>query len=193
MEWFYMNVKKISCSVVWAFMLLSLVVRFVPSAAAAELHTLEFAAPPAVDQRLYLGINADTFKLADVQADIIIVEFFSLYCAMCAKEAPAVAELFSLAKKQSTPQLRIVLLGIGAGNTADEVARFQKQHTVLFPLVPDQKVIAMRSMKMAITPGFIAFKKQPDGSLVSLHTRVGVLGPPQRFLDSALQAAAALP
>jgi len=174
-------------------MLLSFVVRFVPSVGAAELHALELASPPAGDQRLYLGINADTFKLADVQADIIIVEFFSLYCVMCAKEAPAVAELFSLAKKQSTPELRIVLLGIGAGNTADEVARFQKQHAVLFPLVPDQKVIAMRFMKMAITPGFIAFKKQPDGSLVSLHTRLGVLGPPQRFLDSALQAAAALP
>ena len=181
-----MSMKKVICSVVWAFVLLGTFVGYLPSAGAAELHTIDFASPPAIDQRLYLGLNADTFKLADVQADIIIVEFFSLYCAMCAKEAPAVAELFSLVKKQSTPQLRIVLLGIGAGNTADEVARFQKQHTVLFPLVPDQKVIAMRSMKMAITPGFIAFKKQPDGSLVSLHTRVGVLGPPHRFLDSAL-------
>jgi len=59
--------------------------------------------------------------------------------------------------------------------------------------VPDQKVIIARTMKMAITPGFIAFKKQPDGSLISLHTRSGVLGPPQHFLDSALQAAGALP
>jgi hypothetical protein len=188
-----MNMKKVICSVVWAFVLLSTFAGYIPPAGAAEVHTLELASPPAAGERAYLGITADTFKLADVQAEIIIVELFSLYCAMCAKEAPAVAELFSLAQKQTTPQRRIVLIGIGAGNTADEVARFKKQHTVPFPLVPDQKVIVARSMKMAITPGFIAFKKQPDGSLVSLYKRLGVLGPPQRFLDNALQAAAALP
>lgn len=188
-----MNVKTISCIVVWAFVLMSHGVGFVPSASAAEVHTLELVSPPTVGERAYLGITADTFKFADVQADIIIVELFSLYCALCAKQAPAAAELFSLAQKQSAPQRRIVLIGIGAGNNADEVARFQKQHTVPFPLVPDQNVIVARSMKMAMTPSFIVFKKQPDGSLVSVYTRLGVLGPPQRFLDSALQAAATLP
>ena len=189
----FMNVQAMSCIVVWAFMFLIQGAGFVPPVSAAEVHTLDLASPPTVDQRAYLGITSDTFKLADVQAEIIIVELFSLYCGMCAKEAPAVAELFSLAQKQTTPQRRIVLIGIGAGNTVDEVARFKKQHTVPFPLIPDQKVIVARSMKMAITPGFIAFKKQPDGSLVSLHKRFGVLGPPQRFLDKALQAAAVLP
>ena len=173
--------------------LISLAVGLTQPVCAEELHTFALTSPPSADERAYLGITPDTFKLADVQAEIIIVELFSLYCAMCAKEAPAVSELFSLAKKNTTPQRRIVLIGIGAGNSADEVARFKKQNNVLFPLVPDQKMTVARSMKMAITPGFIAFKKQPDGSLVRLHTRVGVLGPPQHFLDSAFQAAAGLP
>jgi hypothetical protein len=185
--------KTSSIPVGRVLVLLSLVAVFVQSACAAEVHTLELASPSTADERVYLGLNADTFRLADVQADIIIIEFFSIYCALCAKEAPGVAELFRLAQKQSTPQRRITLLGIGAGSTAAEVARFQKLHNVPFPLVPDQKVIVARTMKMAITPGFIALKKQPDGSLIALHTRSGVLGPPQRFLDSALQAAAALP
>ena len=188
-----MNVKKIGCIVTGLFVLLVLAFGFAPSASALEVHTLELASPPSVGQRGYLGIAADRFTLADVQADIIIIELFSLYCAMCAKEAPAVAELFRLAQKKSTPQRKIIVLGIGAGNSADEVARFQKQHAVPFPMVPDQKVIVGRSMKMAITPGFIAYKKQSDGSLVSLHTRMGILGPPQHFLDSALKAAAAMP
>lgn len=176
-----------------SFVLLSSVSGFVQSVCAADVHTLELTSPPAAAERAYLGITADTFRLADVQADIIIIEFFSFYCSLCAKEAPAVAELFFLAQKQSTPQRRIVLLGIGAGSTVEEAARFQKQHDVPFPMVSDQKVIIARTLKMAITPGFIAFKKQSDGSLVSLHTRSGVLGPPQHFLESALQAAAALP
>ena len=188
-----MNMKTRSFIAGISFVLLSFVAGHVQSACAAEVHTLELASPPAAAERAYLGITADTFRLADVQADIIIIELFSLYCSLCAKEAPAVAELFLLAQKQSTPQRRIVLLGIGAGSTAEEAVRFQKQHSVPFPMVSDQKVIIARTMKMAITPGFIAFKKQPDGSLISLHTRSGVLGPPQHFLDSALQAAAALP
>jgi len=193
MERLRMNIKIIILFAGMVFAPLSLVSGFVQSACAAEVHTLELASPPAADERAYLGITADSFRLADVQADIIIIELFSLYCSLCAKEAPAVAELFLLAQKHSTPQRRIVLLGIGAGSSMDEAARFQKLHSVPFPMVPDQKVIIARTMKMAITPGFLAFKKQPDGSLVSLHTRSGVLGPPQHFLDSALKAAAALP
>jgi len=188
-----MNIKIKSLLAGMACALLILVTGLVESAFAAEVHTLELASPPAADERAYLGITADSFRLADVQAEILIIELFSLYCSLCAKEAPAVAELFALAQKQSTPQRRIVLLGIGAGSSMDEAARFQKLHSVPFPMVPDQKVIIARTIKMVITPGFIAFKKQPDGSLISLHTRSGVLGPPQHFLDSALRAAAALP
>lgn len=188
-----MNVKRICCIVVWVFVLVNQVAGFVAQAGAAEVHALQLESPPAVDQRDYLGISGGTFTLADVQADIIIIELFSLYCAMCAKESPAVAELFALAQKQSTPQRKIVLLGIGTGNSAEEVARFKKLHSVPFPMVSDQKALVGRSMKAAITPGFIAFKKQADGSLVRLHTRLVILGPPQHFLDSALRASAALP
>jgi len=157
------------------------------------VHTLRLSSPGSAAERAYLGINADTFTLADVQGDIIIVELFSLYCALCLREAPAAAELYQLAQKQSAAQRRITLLGIGTGNSADEVARFQHQHSVPFPLAPDRDAGFARAVKMAVTPTFIAFKKRPDGSLVTLHTRSGVLGPPQLFLDAALRAAAGPP
>jgi len=160
------------------------------AACAADAQALTFASPASTDARTYLGISADTFTLAGVQADIIIVELFSQYCAQCAREASAVAELFSLAQKQSTPQRRIRLLGIGTGSTTDDVARFQQQHSMPFPLVPDPHASFARAMKMAVTPGFIAFKKQSDGALTTLHIRSGVLGPPEHFLDTALKAAA---
>jgi len=188
-----MHIKKAYFVAGMMSVLLGLAVGIAQPVCAEKPHTFVLASPPTDDERAYLGITSDTFRLADVQADIVIVELFSLYCAMCAKEAPAVSELFSLAKKNTTPQRRIVLIGIGAGNSADEVARFKKQNSVLFPLVPDQKMTVARSMKMAITPGFIAFKKQPDGSLIKLHTRLGMLGPPQHFLDSAFKAAEGLP
>jgi hypothetical protein len=187
-----MNLKNFHVPA-WAFILPCLVIGCIPLTAAAEVHTLPIESPPLSEQRSYLGISSDTFTLGDVQADIIIVELFSLYCALCAKEAPAIAELYALAKKPPAHTGRIVLLGIGAGNSADEVARFQKKYSVPFPMVPDKQMTVARSMKMAITPAFIAFKKNADGSLVRLHMRFGVLGPPQRFLDSTLQAAAALP
>lgn len=163
------------------------------AAGAAEAQGLAFVSPPSDGERAYLGISGDTFTLAGVQADIIIVELFTLYCALCAREAPAVAELFNLAQKQSTPQRRIRVLGIGTGSSPDDVARFRQQHSVPFPMVPDQKASFARAVKMAVTPGFIAFKKQPDGSMITLHTRSGVLGPPERFLETVLKAAAAPP
>ncbi len=176
-----------------AFCLMLIVAGTLRAVAVADVCALKLPSPPSESERAYLGVSGSTFDLGRLQADIIIIEFFSLYCALCAREAPAIAELYALTQKHATPQRRIVLLGIGAGSSADEVARFKKQHSVPFPLVPDQQMAVARALKMTITPGFIALKKQADGAFVILHTRSGVLGPPQRFLDSALQAAAAQP
>jgi len=178
---------------VWFCLVPWLLAELCTAAFAGGAFSLKLPSPESSEDRAYLGIDADTFTLADVQGDIIIIELFSLYCALCMREAPAAAELYQLAHRQSTPQRRIRLFGIGTGNSADEVERFRKQHSVPFPMVPDQKAGFARAVKMAVTPAFIAFKKQPDGGFVRLHARYGVLGPPQGFLDAALQAASQTP
>lgn len=164
-----------------------------PCAAGDDLNALTFDSPAAAAERAYLGIAGETFRLGDVKADIIIVELFSLYCALCMREAPAVAELYRLAQKHVPPPHRIAFLGIGTGNSAEDVARFKKQHSVPFPLVADARASVARTAKLAITPSFIAFKKTSDGSLFTLHSRNGLLGPPQHFLDRVLQAASQQP
>jgi hypothetical protein len=176
-----------------AFCVMLIVAGTLRAVAVADVCALKLPSPPSESERAYLGISGETFELSRLQADIIIIELFSLYCALCAREAPAVAELYALTQKHATPQCKIVMLGIGAGSSTDEVARFKKQHSVPFPLVPDQQMAVARALKMTITPGFIALKKKADGAFKVLHTRSGVLGPPQRFLESALKAAAVLP
>ncbi len=185
------NARRLA--VLTGLVLLCSIMLRVSAACAADEHALVLPSPAAAAERAYLGISSETFSLAGIQADIVIVELFTLYCALCAREAPAVAELFDLAQKQSTPQRRIRMLAIGTGSSPEDAARFQQQHRVPFPVVPDQKANFARAFKMAVTPGFIAFRRQPDGSMTILHTRSGVLGPAERFLETVLKAAAANP
>jgi thiol-disulfide isomerase/thioredoxin len=109
----------------------------------------------------YLGIQdvaGDTFTIADIDADIVLIELFSMYCPFCQQEAPAVNELYELmkAKENSGPKVKIV--GIGASNSPFEVDHFRKTFNVEFPLFPDQDMSIYTALAGAGTPGFIGIR-----------------------------------
>jgi len=123
--------------------------------------------PENAEHRSYLGLgdtDSDTFSVADIDADVVLIELFSMYCPYCQEEAPLVNELYELMNglPQSGPRVRII--GIGASNSEFEVAHFSDTYDVEFPLFPDQDLSIYKALSGAGTPGFIGLRVNPEGT-----------------------------
>lgn len=105
----------------------------------------------------YLGINVDTFKVSDIQADFVLVEAFSMYCPICQKDAPNVNAVYEAVSKADTSG-KVKFLGIGLGNTPFEVAFYQQKYAVEFPIVWDEDYVVHKALKEVGTPTFYLVK-----------------------------------
>lgn len=117
--------------------------------------------PESGQHRSYLGLTTkpgETFKISDIKADLLIIEFFSMYCPYCQKEAPLVNELYQKATEQKTQGLSIKIIGLGASNSQFEVEHFGNNYEVEFPLFPDKDMSIYKALGGAGTPGFVGYK-----------------------------------
>jgi hypothetical protein len=59
------------------------------------LPEIRLTAPEQLPQRACLGLDrAGDFAIAEIRAEVLIIEIFSMYCPYCQKEAPRVNRLF---------------------------------------------------------------------------------------------------
>ncbi len=125
----------------------------------------EFVLPVPGDEnhRTYLGLDANggsggIFTVSDIDADIVLIELFSMYCPFCQEEAPLINELFELMNDlpESGPSVKII--GIGASNSEFEVNHFRTTYNVEFPMFPDQDMAIYKALSGAGTPGFIGVR-----------------------------------
>ena len=127
---------------------------------AEPLPDFELPLPADEAHRAYLGLESDkaTFTVADIEADIVLIELFSMYCPFCQEEAPLINELYELMNDlpQSGPRVRII--GIGASNSEFEVEHFRSTYSVQFPMFPDQDMAIYKALSGAGTPGFIGVR-----------------------------------
>ena len=123
--------------------------------------------PESAEHLTYLGldsIESDKFSIADIDADIVLIELFSMYCPYCQEEAPLINELYVMMNglPQSGPRVKII--GIGASNSEFEVAHFRDTYDVEFPLFPDQDLSIYKALSGAGTPGFVGLRMDPKGT-----------------------------
>ncbi len=139
-----------------------------PPVPGAALPQLTLPAPPEESARAYLGISgASDFTAAEIAAEVLLIEIFSMYCPHCQREAAMVNEMF--ARIEADPRLRskVKMIGIGAGNTPLEVDFFRRTYGVRFPLFPDPDFRLHKQLGEVRTPYFIGVKlKSPSGPLV---------------------------
>ena len=136
----------------------------------------------------YLGVDSPgQFTLDQVDADILIVEIFSMYCPICQQKAPQVNILFE--KLKAVQDKRIRLLGIGAGNSAYEVAFFKKTYAIPFPLFSDGDFAIHKKIGEPGTPFFIALKPgAPKGRQIFFTTHSGEIGDLDLFFQQLTRA-----
>ena len=138
--------------------------------------------PEDVEARKYLGVDGgETFRISDVDAQVVIVEIFSMYCPYCQQEAPRVNELYDLISQRGLKD-KVKIFGIGASNTLYEVNTFKEKYHIPFPLLPDPELTLHRDLGNVRTPYFIVVDLK-NGSRKVVYSKLSSFGDPKDFLD----------
>ena len=104
----------------------------------ATLPQFTLTAPDGPEIKEYLGLkNLKTFTLSQIPAKFILIEFFSLYCPICHKQAPAANKIYKVIRQDPALNKDIKMIGIGTGNNQREVEAFKTNLRVPFPLFTD--------------------------------------------------------
>ncbi|HDM09135.1 MAG: TlpA family protein disulfide reductase [Deltaproteobacteria bacterium] len=131
----------------------------------------------------YLGVqDKESFWITDIDAQLVIIEIFSMYCPFCQREAPRINELYE--KIESDPQLKgkIKIIGVGAGNSPFEVNFFRKKFNVPFPMFPDNDFAIHKTLGEVRTPYFIVVSNLPDHCPTVIYSKLGSIKNMDEFL-----------
>jgi peroxiredoxin len=153
-----------------------------------KLPAFSLAVPEDPAHRKYLGLGAGrTFTISQIQARVVIIEIFSMYCPYCQREAPEVNRLYR--KIMSNPKLKdkVKLIGIGAGNSAFEVGIFRKRYDIPFPLIADADFTVHKCLGEVRTPYFIAVKIAPAGGQKVIFSKLGGIEGVDQFLNTIVE------
>ncbi|MDD5450954.1 MAG: TlpA disulfide reductase family protein [Desulfovibrionales bacterium] len=109
----------------------------------------------------YLGLlGRKAFSLSDIRPKVLWIEVFSIYCAVCQRQAAKFNRLYELVQKDDLISGNMKMIGIGTGNNDKEVAHFRKYHDVMFPLIADPDFKVHEALKKARTPLVILLDKR---------------------------------
>jgi thiol-disulfide isomerase/thioredoxin len=123
----------------------------------------------------YLGLpgEKEQFLLGDIEGDLVVVEFFSMYCPHCQHEAPVMNNVFERLRADGL-EARVKMIGIGIGNSAYEVSIFKKKFSIPFPLFEDENFIWHGEVGQVGTPYFAFVSLGKDSPRV-VFTHLGRL------------------
>lgn len=177
------------------FMALSTLLLLVSPLQSAEtvnspLPELTLTVPEDQAARDYLGLNkpaGESFTIEEIDADILVIELFSMYCPFCQEEAPLVNELYQAMKDYSVGDYSLKIIGLGANNTQFEVDHFQETYSVAFPLFPDKDMSMYEALEGKGTPGFVCAKRGDDGKFTIIMRQSGGFNQAEEFLSQLLQ------
>ncbi|MEE4165376.1 MAG: redoxin domain-containing protein [Desulfocapsaceae bacterium] len=158
-----------------------------------EMPRLELTIPDIPEHQDYLGVQGspgDSFTVEDIDADILLIELFSMYCPFCQEEAPYVNELYEMMQALPADGPRVKIIGLGAGNSAFEVDHFRSTYDVEFPLFPDKDLSMYKALSGAGTPGFIGVKKTAEDGFVIVLRQSGGFHDKESFLEQLLTSGA---
>jgi len=137
----------------------------------------------------YLGLTGEPgtpFSLSQIDANILLIELFSMYCPYCQKAAPAINELYEKMEEMKRQDLKLVIIGIGANNTDLEVDTFRHGFDIAFPLFSDPDLSIYKALAGAGTPTFIGCKQERDNKSLIFFRKSGGFKDASEFLTDLL-------
>ncbi|MDA1068336.1 MAG: redoxin domain-containing protein [Verrucomicrobia bacterium] len=146
----------------------------VASAVAAE--GPHFPVTEARDNLPLRGISddAETFTLSNVDASVVVLVVFDLYCPVCQKSAPNMKRLAESIQGLAT---EIPVLGFGSGDTIFETQKFKDKFKLPFPCISDREKAVSAYYHVERTPSIIVLERSGDkGELSETYRNEGYLG-----------------
>ena len=149
-----------------------------------ELPSFELSVPTDEAHKEYLGLSGSgSFAVSDIDAEVVIIEIFSMYCPHCQREAPKINDLYRLIEENEQLRGKIKLIGVGAGNSDFEVNVFRQTYQVPFPLFADERFAIHKALGELRTPYFIGIKRKNGGHEI-FYSKLGGFESPEVFLQS---------
>ena len=140
-----------------------------------KLGDLEFPPPSSAEAAKYLGVpEGKPFKLSQLNAPYVLVEVFATSCPHCVTHAPIMNQFFNLVKNDG----KIKVIGLGSGDSANNLLAWQKQFKVPFPLLADTDHKTTNKINIMGTPTTVFMNKNGD----VLDARPGAFMDAQDFL-----------
>ena len=153
---------SMSCSLVYAGMAM---------APGSTLPEFEIEMPTVPEMSAYLGIKGGrAFSLPQIPAELIVVEFFGIFCPKCHQNAPIANQLYKSIKEDKELSKDIKMIGIGLASKSKEIAVYKQKFKVEFPLFPDPQKKAKTKSKVKRVPLTILIDK--SGKVLMSHLGV---------------------
>ncbi|HOY62164.1 MAG: thiol-disulfide oxidoreductase [bacterium ADurb.Bin236] len=189
------HIKTLAVVAVFAALMSSFQLRGISNDAAGLLMSgdamwnFHLPAPQRIADRYYLGLSAgEEFNLADIKAELLIVEILSVYCSSCQSMKPYMNEFAE--KIERDPQMRgkVKIIGVGAGNAQSELDMYNKAEQVQFPLFPDPEFYVYELVKEPRTPFLLFVKPDGEGGLAVAASHLGTLKDADALYEKARSA-----
>jgi peroxiredoxin len=157
-----------------------------PTPAAADTR---LPAPQTELERKYLGLSStiERFALDNVQADILVVDFFDMYCHVCQARAPHMNDFYKLLQNRGLNG-RVRVLGVGVGDTPKEVTVFKEKFGLPFPVFPDRTGSFTKQFGKIKVPNVIVLKRHL-GHFEVVYQDSSLPDNPEQFLAKVLSYA----
>jgi thiol-disulfide isomerase/thioredoxin len=127
-------------------------------------------------EQVYLGIpQKKTFSFKEIRGNLILIEFISIYCVSCQRQAPIFNELYSSIEKDPGLKGKVKMIGVAAGNNLNEVEIYKKTYQVPYPVMGDPKFDAHTAVGSPRTPFSIWVRKDTQGKCIVVSTHLGLM------------------
>jgi len=93
------------------------------------------------------SLDGDTISLADMQGQVVVLNFWASWCFPCAAEMPEIESFYTAHKDEG-----ILVVGINVGETEDTARAFVDRTGVTFPIALDESTDVATSYGMRGLP-----------------------------------------
>ena len=132
------------------------------------LAALTLPAPESQAHRAWLGIgDKPAFGVADVAADLLMIEIVGVYCPICFDQAPTLRKLYARLTRDPALKDRVKFVAVAAGATPEELSYLRKEHKADYPVVADQDFAAHKQLGEPKTPFTLLVRR--DGTVALAH------------------------
>ncbi len=136
-------------------------------------------APDSAPAQKYLGLKAmEPFKVSDIKAKLVVIEFMSALCSYCLVNAPIMNSIYKAIQGDSR-LADVKVIAIASANGKAEVEAYQKKFKTPFPIMLDEDMAISAAMDGVPTPTTMIVSTE-DAKVLYTHT--GVIQDPDRFI-----------